>query len=123
MKIKAPTVNEPGIIRSESIKYDGIVYKADKELGNELKKTSFEKVPSGQVPHSKKISVVEIESAMTSFFQTHEFITTRNLACLCRLARTTAHRRLLALVEDGKLTHPGARNSGEYFPVKGFFGK
>ncbi|MCE2617410.1 HU family DNA-binding protein [Phocaeicola oris] len=123
IKIKAPTVNQLGIIRSESIKYDGIVYKADKELGNELKKTGFEKVPSGQVPHSKKVSAAEIELAMTSFFQTHKFITTRDLAYLCGLARTTAHRRLLALVEEGKLTHPGPRNSGEYFPVKEFFGK
>lgn len=103
-------------IRAESILCRDIRYRTEKELRYELRHTKFER-HSGR--HSADVSDIEIDGMLREYFKYNAFITRKEFCRLCKLSPTTAMRKIKVLVQDGKLSHPGSRNSGFYFPVPG----
>ena len=117
---KSPSVRDRHEIRSESIEFKGVVYKADKKLLRTLSATKFLRTKDSHC--SEDISDIEIDGILTEFFKDHDFITTKELEQLCGLSNATALRRLKDRVNEGKLTHPGHLRAPFYFPVPGNYG-
>lgn len=117
---KSPSVQDRHEIRSESIEFKGVVYKADKRLLKRLSATKFLRVKHSRNSHD--ISEAEIDVLLTEYFNGHEYITARAMSELCGLNRMTALRRLQLRVKEGKLTHPGHLRAPFYFPVSGNYG-
>lgn len=117
---KSPSVRDRHDIRSESIEFKGIVYKADKKLLRKLSATKFLRTKDSHC--SEDISEIEIDGVLTEFFKDHDFITTKELEQLCGLSNATALRRLKDRVNEGKLTHPGHLRAPFYFPAPGNYG-
>ena len=117
---KSPSVRDRHEIRSESIEFKGVVYKADKKLLRKLSATKFLRTKDSHC--SEDISEIEIDGVLTEFFKDHDFITTKELEQLCGLSNATALRRLKDRVNEGKLTHPGHLRAPFYFPVPGNYG-
>ena len=117
---KSPSVRDRHDIRSESIEFKGVVYKADKKLLRKLSATKFLRTKDSH--SSEDISEIEIDGVLTEYFKEHDYITTKELEQLCGLSNATALRRLKERVKKGKLTHPGHLRAPFYFPVPGNYG-
>ena len=117
---KSPSVQTKKEIRAESIQCGGVVYRAEKKLLRKLSTTKFQKVAYSKT--SLDVSDIELDSILTNHFKNHPYITTKELQDLSGLSNHTALRRLKERVEAGKMTHPGHRYSGFYFPVPGNYG-
>ena len=117
---KSPSVRTKKEIRAESIQCGGVVYRAEKKLLRKLSTTKFQKVAYSKT--SLDVSHIELDNILTNHFKNHPYITTKELQDLSGLSNHTALRRLKERVEAGKMTHPGHRYSGFYFPVPGYYG-
>ena len=117
---KSPSVRDRHEIRSESIEFKGVVYKADKKLLRKLSATKFLRTKDSHC--SEDISEIEIYGVLKEYFKEHDYITTKELEQLCGLSNATALRRLKDRVKEGKLTHPGHLRAPFYFPVPGNYG-
>ena len=117
---KSPSVRDRHEIRSESIEFKGVVYKADKKLLRKLSATKFLRTKDSHC--SEDISEIEIDGVLTEYFKEHDYITTKELEQLCGLSNATALRRLQQRVKEGKLAHPGHLRAPFYFPVPGNYG-
>ena len=117
---QSPPVRDRHEIRAESVKFRGVVYKADKQLLKLLKGTKFTRVKFSNC--SGDISEIEIDGLLTGFFKEHACITTKEMQQLCGLSNATALRRLKSRVKEGKLAHPGHLRAPFYFPVPGNYG-
>ena len=117
---KSPSVRTKKEIRAESIQCGGIVYRAEKKLLRKLSATKFQKVAYSKT--SLDVSDIDLDNILMNHFKDHPYITTKELQDLSRLSNHTALRRLKERVEAGKMTHPGHRYSGFYFPVPGNYG-
>ena len=117
---KSPSVRTKKEIRAESIQCGGIVYRAEKKLLRKLSATKFQKVAYSKT--SLDVSDIDLDNILMNHFKDHPYITTKELQDLSGLSNHTALRRLKERVEAGKMTHPGHRYSGFYFPVPGNYG-
>lgn len=117
---KSPSVRDRHEIRSESIEFKGVVYKADKKLLKKLSATKFLRTKDSHC--SEDVSEIEIDGVLTEYFKENDYITTKDLEQLCGLSNATALRRLKDRVKEGKLTHPGHLRAPFYFPVPGNYG-
>ena len=117
---KSPSVRDRHEIRSESIEFKGVVYKADKKLLKKLSATKFLRTKDSHC--SEDVSEIEIDGVLTEYFKENDYITTKDLEQLCGLSNATALRRLKERVKEGKLTHPGHLRAPFYFPVPGNYG-
>ena len=117
---KSPAVRTKNEIRAESIKFGGIVFRAERKLLRKLSGTKFQKVMYSQT--SLDVSDIELDGILTEYFKDHTYITTKELQLVSGLSNHTALRRLKQRVEEGRLTHPGHRCSAFYFPVPGNYG-
>lgn len=120
IKAKSPSVRSKKEIRSESIKFGGVVYTPEKKLLKRLSSTKF--IRTKYTTCSRQISQIEIDSKLTEYFKEHEYITTKAMQMLCGLSNHTALRRLKERVAEEKLSHPGHNRSSLYFPVPGNYG-
>ena len=120
IRAKSPAVRSKKEVRAESIKFDGVVFRAEKKLTKRLEATKFQKVTYSNT--SADISEIEIDGRLMEYFKDHTYITTKEMQMLCGLSKHTALRRLKERVEAGQLTHPGPLRSAFYFPVPGNYG-
>ena len=117
---KSPSVRDRHEIRSESIEFKGVVYKADKKLLRKLSATKFLRTKDSHC--SEDVSEIEIDGVLTEYFKENDYITTKDLEQLCGLSNATALRRLQQRVKEGKLAHPGHLRAPFYFPIPGNYG-
>ena len=88
-------------VRSENIEFKSVSYRADNDLKKHLRKQKIQRSPNKV--HSLPMTEEEIDQALTKHFRTNETITRRVFEILCTQMRSTAHRILQKLVENGKL--------------------
>ena len=117
---QSPSVSERHEINAKSIKFKGVVYKADKKLLKKLSDTKFLRTKYSRC--SADISEIEIDGLLMEYFKEHDYITTKEMQMLCKLSNATALRRLQKRVMEGTLTHPGHLRAPFYFPVPGHYG-
>lgn len=106
-------------IRSENIEFKSVSYRADNDLKKHLQKQKIQR--SQTKIHSIPMTKEEIDQALTKHFRTNETITRREFEILCTQMRSTAHRILQKLVENGKLRNVATAHNPVYMPAKGHY--
>ncbi len=112
-------VDNPKVLRAESIRYKGINLRTDKECDQAMCITKFERT---HVKHTRPVSDADLLTFLKEHFKNNPYITRKKLAASCGLSYITANRKLKQFVEEGILTHPGPRNSSFYFLHKAYAG-
>ena len=106
-------------IRSENIEFKSVSYRADNDLKKHLRKQKIQRSPNKV--HSLPMTEEEIDQALTKHFRTNETITRRVFEILCTQMRSTAHRILQKLVENGKLRNVATAHNPVYMPANGHY--
>lgn len=106
-------------IRSENIEFKSVSYRADNDLKKHLRKQKIQR--SQTKIHSIPMTEEEIDQALTKHFRTNETITRREFEILCTQMRSTAHRILQKLVENGKLRNVATVHNPVYMPANGHY--
>ena len=106
-------------IRSENIEFKSVSYRADNDLKKHLRKQKIQR--SQTKIHSIPMTEEEIDQALTKHFRTNETITRREFEILCTQMRSTAHRILQKLVENGKLRNVATAHNPVYMPENGHY--
>ena len=63
----------------------------------------------------------QIDQMLTDYFRTNETITRRQFQILCTQVKSTAHRILQKLVENGKLRNVSTKQNPVYMPGNGHY--
>ena len=101
--------------RSENIEFKSVSYRADNDLKKHLRKQKIQR--SQTKVHSAPLTEEEIDQKLTDYFQTHETLTRRQFEVLCTQVKSTAHRILQKLVENGKLRNVASAHNPVYMPA------
>ena len=111
LKLKLPT--------KQSIHFKSVAFRPEVRLKEQLKDTHFKRAENKT--HSKEHTTEDLEKLLTRYFQSHESINRQQFEQLSGFTRTTASRRLKALVEAGKLKNIGLHHFPVYKPTEGNF--
>ena len=106
-------------IRSENVEFKSVSYRADNELKKHLRNQKIQR--SQTKIHSVEMTEEEFDQALTEYFKTHETLTRHQFQTLCSQVKSTAHRILLKLVEEGKLRNVATSHSPVYMPDNGYY--
>lgn len=118
--LSCPPVRSSKEIRAESIRFKSVAFRPEQALRKRLHSTPFERVREKR--HSRPLTEAEIDERLTLFFAEHTSLTRQRFQSLCGLTRTTALRRLKALIDSGKLQKSGYSRYPYYVPGEGFYG-
>ena len=117
-KEEVRTVNA---VRSESIEFKSISYRADNELKKQLKR---QKVRRSRIKkHSQPMTEEEIDKLLTDYFAKNTILTRRKFQVLCDQVQTTANRILKRLVQYGKLKNIASPHHPVYIPDNGNYSR
>lgn len=112
-------VRTPHAIRSENVEFKSVSYRADNELKKHLR---GQKIQRSQTKiYSQPMTGEAIDRILTDYFRTNETITRREFQTLCTQVKSTAHRILLKLVENGKLKNVSTKQNPVYMPDNGHY--
>ena len=112
-------VRTPHAIRSENVEFKSVSYRADNELKKHLR---GQKIQRSQTKiHSQPMTGEAIDRILTDYFRTNETITRREFQTLCTQVKSTAHRILQKLVENGKLKNVSTKQNPVYMPDNGHY--
>ena len=112
-------VRTPHAIRSGNVEFKSVSYRADNELKKHLR---GQKIQRSQTKiHSQPMTGEAIDRILTDYFRTNETITRREFQTLCTQVKSTAHRILLKLVENGKLKNVSTKQHPVYMPDNGHY--
>lgn len=106
-------------IRSENVEFKSVSYRADNELKKHLRSQKIQR--SKTKTHSLPMTEEETDRKLTDYFRTHETLTRREFEVLCTQVKSTAHRILQKLVEDGKLKNVSTKQHPVYMPDNGHY--
>lgn len=106
-------------VRSENIEFKSVSYRADNDLKKHLRTQKIQRSPTKT--HSITMTEEETDRMLTGYFKTHETLTRRQFEILCSQVKSTAHRILRKLVEDGKLRNVATAHNPVYMPAKGHY--
>ena len=112
-------VRTPHAIRSENVEFKSVSYRADNELKKHLREQKIQR--SQTKVHSLPMTEEATDRILTDYFRTHETITRRQFQTLCTQVKSTAHRILLKLVENGKLKNISTKQNPVYMPDNGYY--
>ena len=112
-------VRTPHAIRSENVEFKSVSYRADNELKKHLREQKIQR--SQTKVHSLPMTEKQTDQMLTDYFRTHETITRRQFQTLCTQVKSTAHRILLKLVENGKLRNVSTKQNPVYMPDNGHY--
>lgn len=115
MTLSCPAgVEKPSDIRSESISFKSISFTPEKMLKRQLQGIKF--VRSTRSNHSMHTSDAEIQSILAAYFENHSYITRAEFERIFYMTRSTAFRRIKALVKAGFLQRDPTADL--YLPVQ-----
>ena len=106
-------------VRSENIEFKSVSYRADNDLKKHLRTQKIQRSPTKT--HSITMTEEETDRMLTGYFKTHETLTRRQFEILCSQVKSTAHRILQKLVEDGKLRNVATTHNPVYMPANGHY--
>lgn len=109
----------PNSVRSENVEFKSVSYRADNELKKHLRVQKVQR--SKTKVHSQPMTEEETDRMLTDYFRTHEAITRRQFQTLCTQVKSTAHRILQKLVEEGKLRNISTPQNPVYMPDNGHY--
>ena len=106
-------------VRSENVEFKSVSYRADNELKKHLRGQKIQR--SQTKVHSQPMTEEATDRILTDYFRTNETITRRQFQTLCTQVKSTAHRILLKLVENGKLKNVSTKQHPVYMPDNGHY--
>lgn len=106
-------------VRSENIEFKSVSYRADNDLKKHLRTQKIQRSPTKT--HSITMTEEETDRMLTEYFRTHETLTRRQFEILCSQVKSTAHRILRKLMEDGKLRNVATAHNPVYMPANGHY--
>lgn len=106
-------------VRSENIEFKSVSYRADNDLKKHLRTQEIQRSPTKT--HSITMTEEETDRMLTGYFKTHETLTRRQFEILCSQVKSTAHRILRKLMEDGKLRNVATVHNPVYMPANGHY--
>ena len=106
-------------VRSENIEFKSVSYRADNDLKKHLRTQKIQRSPTKT--HSITMTEEETDRMLTGYFKTHETLTRRQFEILCSQVKSTAHRILRKLMEDGKLRNVATAHNPVYMPANGHY--
>lgn len=117
--LQCPSIQSTNEIRAESIRFKSIAFRPEVEMKEELSKMTFER--TRQKIHSAELSAEHIDQLLTDYFEENEHLTRSDFQRICGMTRTTANRRLQALLAEGKILNISRHNSPLYRPAEGCY--
>lgn len=90
-------------ITSKDIEVKGITFTPAKKFIASIKELTFE--CEGITRHP--LSESRTKEALTEYFTTHQYMSVRDYATLCHCSTSTARRRIVEMLEEGKLERSG----------------
>lgn len=117
--LTCPEIETTDKTRAQSIHFKSVAFRPEVRLKEQLKDTHFKRAENKT--HSKEHTTEDLEKLLTRYFQSHESINRQQFEQLSGFTRTTASRRLKALVEAGKLKNIGLHHFPVYKPTEGNF--
>ena len=90
-------------ITSKDIEVKGITFTPAKKFIASIKELTFE--CEGITRHP--LSASRTKEALTEYFATHQYMSVRDYATLCHCSTSTARRRIVEMLEKGKLERSG----------------
>ena len=115
--LSAPETRNPKDTRANQVKFKSVKFRADQELKGELLSLKAER--SNFRPHSARLSEIEIDQLLTTYFEENQVITRHDFQVLCTMTRVTAGRHINRLIEAKKLKNINTRYQPIYVPVPG----
>ena len=107
-------------VRSETIEFKSVSFRADTNLKESLKKQKIRR--SKNKPHSMPMTEQQIDKKLTEHFAQNPILTRRDFQFLCLQVKSTACRILRKLVEEGKLKNISTPRNPVYVPDNGYYG-
>ena len=101
-------------VRSETIEFKSVSFRADNELKKNLQKQKIRRARLR--PHSMPLTEAEIDRKLTEHFATKPILTSREFRTLFTQVPATAYRLLKMLVEAGKLKNISTPRNTVYVP-------
>ena len=106
-------------VRSETVEFKSVSFRADTNLKNNLKKQKIRR--SKNKPHSTPMTEAQMDEKLTEHFALHPILTRREFQLMCTQVTSTACRLLRKLVEAGKLKNISTARNPVYVPDNGHY--
>lgn len=120
MTLQCPPICSTTEIHAQSVAFKSVVFRAEKELKEQLKLTKFERSKAKR--HSVAYSDIDIDEILTDYFRDHTYIMRRSFEQICHCTPWMARKRIKELTEEGKLLQEGSPRFPIYRPMRGFYG-
>ncbi len=121
MTLACPSLEPGRAIRAESVRFKSVAFRAEAGLKEKLAAARFERADRKR--HSSSFTAAETDELLARYFAAHATLSRQNFQHLFGCLKTTANRRLKALVKEGKLRNIGLRQFPLYEPKPGHYGK
>ena len=105
--------------KNTKVRLKGIVYRPDQLLMDEVGKVKVQRTRFSF--HSSKLTDEEIDTLLTEYFTTCDFVQRKSFQLLCGMTQSTASRHLRHLCEEGKLKNVGLPKQPVYKPINGYY--
>ena len=106
-------------VRSETVEFKSVSFRADTNLKNNLKKQKIRR--SKNKPHSTPMTEAQMDEKLTEHFAQNPILTRRDFQFMCQQVRSTACRILRKMVEEGKLKNISTPRNPVYVPDNGHY--
>ena len=106
--------------KNTKVKLKSIQFRADQALKNEIGKVELVNIKHNG--HSKKLSNIEIDMKLRSYFADHQLMTRSDFQQLCGFMKSKAMEHIRRLKAEGKIKNIGIPTQPVYVPVAGYYG-
>ena len=106
--------------KNEKVKLKGIKFRADQALKNEVGAVKLKNIRHNG--HSRKLSDVEIDMRLRTYFTEHQLMTRADFQQICGFMKSKAMEHIRRLRAEGKIRNIGIPTQPVYVPVVGYYG-
>ena len=106
--------------KNTKVRLKGIKFRADQALKNEVGAVKLKNIRHNG--HSRKLSDVEIDMRLRTYFTEHQLMTRADFQQICGFMKSKAMEHIRRLRAEGKIQNIGIPTQPVYVPVAGYYG-
>ena len=106
--------------KNTKVRLKGIKFRADQALKNEVGAVKLKNIRHNG--HSRKLSDVEIDMRLRTYFTEHQLMTRADFQQICGFMKSKAMEHIRRLRAEGKIRNIGILTQPVYVPVAGYYG-
>lgn len=106
--------------KNTKVRLKAIRFRADQALKNEMGAVKFKNIKHNG--HSRKLSDVEIDMRLRTYFAEHQLMTRADFQQVCGFMQSKAMEHIRRLKAEGKIQNIGRPTQPVYVPVAGYYG-